>query len=218
MDRKMIQTEIDRLGPWYQKIILNKVATSKKRDVEKSWKFINQNFSIEYKDSRILDLGANAGYYSIMMAKEGASVVSIEASERSFHQFNFLRKYFENKWNTKLDIEYIHKDISDINFEELGKFDYIFALAILYHIGNFKYGKGSKESFSEQKRVISQLTTLSDVFLVRARERKRTGKEFYNPDYYNKVFGEFNFIPVKTIYENKQRRSMVLYRRVRSGI
>ena len=78
---------------------------------------------------------------------------------------------------------------------------------------NFKFGKGSKESFNEQDRIIKELIKLSDNFLVRARERKRNKNEFYNPKYYNKIFKKYGFSEVKTIYENSQNRSFVLYKK-----
>lgn len=212
MKKQDIQKKIKQLGPWYQRISLDGIITGRKRDVKKTWKLIEDSFPLDYKSSRILDLGCNAGFYSIMAAKKGASVVGIEADQKSFKQALFLKDYFEDLWNTKLDIKYINKDISDIDFIKLGKFDYIFALAILYHIGNSKFGKGTLKSFKEQDRVISLLTKITDKFIVRARQRKRKNSEYYNAVYYNKVFKKFGFIPEKTIHEEKGDRSLILYK------
>jgi len=212
MDKKQLKETIHKLGPWYQKINLDGISTNTKRDVAKTWALVKREFPIYFNNKRILDLGANAGYYSIRAAMEGASLISIEAYEKSYNQFLFLKEYYEKLGNIKLDIEYINKDISDIDFSKLGKFDYIFAFSILYHIGNFKYGKGTKKSFIEQERVMNKLVKLSDNILVRARERKRNKNEFYNPSYYNKVFKKFGFEEVKTIYENTQKRSFVMYK------
>lgn len=213
MEKQELQRKIKQLDPWYQKISIDGVVTGKKRDVKETWKLIDNSFPINYKSSRILDLGCNAGFYSIMAAKKGASVIGIEAGQRSFEQAIFLKSYFEELWDTKLDITYIHKDISDIDFTNLGKFDCIFALAILYHIGNSKFGKGTLESFVEQDRVISLLTKITDKFIIRARQRKRKNSEYYNSKYYNKVFKKLNFNPTKIIHEGKGDRSLILYER-----
>jgi cyclopropane fatty-acyl-phospholipid synthase-like methyltransferase len=213
MDQNQLKKEIQRLSPWYQNITLQGIPTLRKRDTEKAWKRIYENFQLEYKGARILDLGCNAGYYSIMAAKEGASVIGIEAFDHSIEQANFLKRYYEELWNKELDVQFIHADLSDIDFLDMGKFDCIFALAILYHIGNFKYGKGTKASFKEQDRVISQLVQISDKFIVRARKRKRRSNEYYDPRYYNNVFKKFNFEPIKTINEKKGGRSLIFYRR-----
>jgi SAM-dependent methyltransferase len=213
MKKQDIQKKIKQLGPWYQRISLDGIITGRKRDVEQTWKIIEDSFPINYKLSRILDLGCNAGFYSIMAAKKGASVVGIEAGQKPFEQAIFLKNYFEDLWDIKLDITYIHKDISDVDFIKLGNFDYIFALAILYHIGNSKFGKGTPKSFTEQDRVISLLTKITDKFIVRARQRKRKNSEYYNSEYYNKVFKNLGFRSEKTIYEEKGDRSLILYKR-----
>lgn len=214
MKKQELQKKIKQLGPWYQRMNLDGITTGRKRDVEQTWKLIEKSFPMNYKSSRILDLGCNAGYYSVMAARNGASLVSIESGQKPFKQAVFLKKYFEDLWDTKLDITYMNKDISDIDFIKLGKFDYIFAFAILYHIGNSKFGKGTPESFAEQDRVISSLTKITDKFIVRARQRKRENQGYYNSKYYNVVFKKLGFRPVKTIIEGSGDRSFISYERI----
>ncbi len=214
MTKEELRKKIKDLGPWYQNITLDGIQTSRKRDTERAWKRIEKNFPMKYKSVRILDLGCNAGYYSIMAARHGASVIGIETLDYAVNQARFLKEYYEELWSTKLDVTFIHKDLSDIDFLSMGKFDCIFALAILYHIGNSKYGKGTLESFDEQNRVISQLVQITDKFIVGARQRKRKGSGYYNPKYYNGEFDFFGFRATKTIYEKKGGRSLISYERV----
>lgn len=209
MERQDLRKRIEQLGPWYQRISLEGIFTGKKRDVKRTWEIIESSFPIDYKSSRILDLGCNAGFYSIMAAKKGASVIGIEAGQQIFKQAIFLKDYFEDLWDIQLDITYIRKDISDVNFISLGKFDCIFALAILYHIGNLKFGRGTPKSLAERDRVTSLLTKITDKFIVRARQKKHK-----NPKYYNKVFKNLGFRPTKTVHEGRSGRSLILYERV----
>lgn len=211
MERQDLQKKIEQLGPWYQRISLDGILTGKKRDVKQIWETMESSFPIDYKSSRILDLGCNAGFYCIMAARRGASVIGIEAGQQPFEQAIFLKNYFEALWNIKLDITYIHKDISNVDFISLGKFDCVFALAILYHIGNFKFGRGTPESFVERNRVISLLTKITDKFIVRARQKKHQ-----NPEYYNEVFKNLGFRPTKTVHEGRSERSLIFYERVSS--
>jgi len=214
MKKQDLQKKIKDLEPWYQGISFdNGIRTGRKRNVKEIWKKIESNFPMDYKTSRILDLGCNAGFYSIMAAKRGASVIGVETEALQIKQSLFLKSYFEDLWKTKLDITYIHKDISDVDFISLGKFDCIFALAVLYHVGNSKFGRGTPKSFAEQDRVISLLTKITDKFIVRARQRRRKNSEYYNYKYYNKVFKSLNFEPIKTIHENNGDRSLILYER-----
>lgn len=211
---KDLQSKIKRLAPWYQQIIIDDIATATKRENSmKIWERIQSCFPENYKPSRILDLGCNAGFYSIMAAKMGASVVSIEGHALPFKQFLLLKTYYEELWDTKLDITYIKEDLSDVDFLSLGTFDCIFALSILYHIGNSKFGKGTSESFAEQHRIISLLDQMADMFIVRARERRRKGSEYYNAEYYNKIFKTLGFKLTKSIPE-KGKRTLISYRRI----
>lgn len=210
MTNPELQKKIRDLGAWYQKINIEGIITSPKgtpyssmEKAESIWKKINSCISDDYKSLKILDLGCNAGFYSVMAAKKGASIIGIEKNEGWFKQALFLKDYYEKLWKTKLDINYIHKDILDVDFKKLDKFDYIFAIAILYHIGK-QFGKGSPKMMKEQNKVIKYLSTITNNFIVRAR-----GGKYNSPQYYDKIFESLNFNPIKTIPEGK--RTLILY-------
>jgi len=171
------------------------------------WKKISNLLSNNFKGKNILDLGCNAGFYSIMAAKEGAKVIGIESNNSFFNQALFLKKYYDKLWNKKLDITYIKKDILDVDLNSFGKFDYVFALSILYHIGKHKYGKGTDKTIKKQIEVIETLSKISNKFVVRA----RTGRN-KDVDYYNNVFKDLRFVSSKVIYEGK--RSLILYEKI----
>jgi len=210
MEKTSLQKKLKELGNWYQKINLDGIVTTSKgpySNVEKSsvvWNKINSLISNDYKSLRVLDLGCNAGYYSIMSAKEGASVIGVESSTKYFTQALFLKEYYEKLLNTKLDITYIQKDISDIDFSKMKKFDYIFALSIFYHIGKHKYGKGTPEKNAEQIRMISYFANITNNFIVRARKGKNRDLTFYNS-----ILNPLGFKTMKVIPEGK--RTMILY-------
>jgi len=83
MNRDYLEMKIKQLSPWYQNINLQGIQTLRKRDTEQAWNRIKENFPMNYEGMRILDLGCNAGYYSIMAANEGASVIGIEGLDRA---------------------------------------------------------------------------------------------------------------------------------------
>jgi len=207
---KALEKQIRQLDDWYQKIELEGIQTSIKggpyytmEESSITWKKILRLYS-DFKDKKILDLGCNAGYYSIMAAKNGASVTGIEYSSHFYKQALFLRKYYENLWNSKLNINCINKDISDVNLQEIGKFDCIFAFSIFYHIGKLKYGKETPEALAEQYRLIKYFSNITDKFIIRSRNGKNR-----DVNYYDNVFKKLNFKNEMVIPEGK--RSFILY-------
>jgi len=104
-----------------------------------------------------------------------------------------------------LNVTYVQKNISDINFKELGKFDYVLALAIIYHIGKGQYGKCTDKALDEQLRVLKMIDTKN--FIVGTRNGPKN-----NINHYNGVFNKLGFNNLKTIPGGK--RSWVLYGRI----
>jgi len=199
------QTQIKRLGPWYQSIEMNGIKTRKKEiSGKRLWNDINNLLPENLKNLRILDLGCNAGYHSCQAAIKGAEVVGIDIPTKHGRwqpQAKFVKNYFE-KMHGNLNITYIWKDIADVNFNELGRFDYVFALAILYHIGKNKFGKYTPEIFQFQKEVVNRID--SDKFIVRTRDYKNNNIKFYND-----FFKDLNF---KCKYSDlKANRGLALY-------
>ena len=82
------------------------------------------------------------------------------------------------QYQKPLNINYINMDISDV--ESLGKFDYVFAIAILYHIGTHKYGKFTKKAYKEQKIMIDKLSNVSNDFIVRTMKMNYRTTEYFN--------------------------------------
>ena len=209
MDKSYIEEKVKELAPWYQTMNLDGVITRATNiSGEYLWNNINKLVPQGFNDKRILDLGCNAGYYSFMASLNNCKeVIGVELYDGYFKQTKFIREYFEYKYNRKFDnVSFINKNISDLDFEALGKFDYIFALAILYHIGKHRFGKGTKETLEEQKRVISILTSKTDRIIVRS----RVG-EFNSMSYYNKIFKEVGFNNLGSI--DNRERVLILYGR-----
>ena len=172
---------------------------------EHTWNTITNFLPPSLKGMRILDLGCNAGFYSIQSSLLGAKeVIGIERDSTFFKQTLFIKKFFEDFNNIKLNIEYIKSDIGNLDLDNMGNFDYVFAIAILYHIGKHKHGKYTEGALKEQKDVIRKLSSHTKKFIVRCRNTKVNSRE-----YYSKIFKEVGFIESKFIPEGK--RGMILY-------
>jgi len=154
---------------------------------------------------RILDLGCNAGLYSVKSSLLGAKeVIGVDRSPIFFKQALYIKDFFEKLHNKKMNINYIQSDIGNLDLNKYGKFDYVFAISILYHIGKHKHGKYTPAALKEQIEVITKLSKHTKKFIVRCRNG-----ELNNRKYYSKIFKKAGFVETKYIPEGK--RGMILY-------
>lgn len=135
---------------------------NKERGVAK-WNYIVKRNMPDLKGKRVLDLGCNNGVMSLMMAKEGAAeVIGIDRNEfihqRTYQelpaqniiaQAEFVKKAFELKENKEFPIRYMACDVENIASLNLGHFDMIMSLCVLYH---------EKEKMPEILHLLSTMT------------------------------------------------------------
>ena len=167
MNKEETRARIKELGKWYQNILINGVYTKGvPSDTLKIWRKIRACLPEKLNGLRILDLGSNAGHYSCLLALEGAEVTGINHANEYKAQAEFVREYFEEK-HGKLNIKNIWKDIREIDFDELGEFDYVLASAVIHHIGIHKYKKYTPEIVAYQKKVVKRINTKN--FIIRTK-------------------------------------------------
>ena len=168
MDKEFIKKRVEELGKWYECFDLDGVITRMKSASNPSiWPKVKTFLPDNLEGMRILDIGCNAGLYSIECALLGAEVIGIERNEPYYSQALFIKDYFEDFHNKKLNIKYIKSDISDVDLNELGKFDYTLALLVLYHFGKPKYGKFHPKALEEQTRLLEIISKITDNLIVR---------------------------------------------------
>lgn len=203
MKNKEIRKAINKLGKWHQRYSMNGIYTTEDNIAgEDFWPDIRSLMVDDIEGLRIMDLGANAGYYSVMCALEGAEVHLVEPDPNYFKQAKWTKYFFEQKNKIdNLNITYYKKTASELDFEELGHFDYVLAISSLYYIGS-EIG----DDHIEQERVISELCKHSKKVIV-----KTINDKHYNSlGYYNKTFLENNFYMFRRIMQ-KNERPLMLY-------
>lgn len=113
----------------------------------KKWNFIIKKHLPRIKGKRVLDIGCSSGLYTIELAKLGAKeVIGIDRNmsfnyhssdvvpvQNVIEQASFVKKAFELINKKTYPIQYLPFDITDLTFNELGKFDVIFGLCVIYH-------------------------------------------------------------------------------------
>lgn len=131
--RSKTETEafLKKFQYWYQRIYLgNSVYSWSPTFHENVWNHVQPAFPDSLKGKNVLDVGANAGFFSISASRLGAEkVIALEIIPEYIEQGEFC----SSVWNA--NVEYRSVDIDEI--EKLDtRFDVIIFLAILYHLKN----------------------------------------------------------------------------------
>src|SRR5437868_3667970 len=130
--RDEIENQIRQLGPWFHNLNIHGVQTAPEHFLgnypDTKWQRFEHVLPQDLRGKTVLDIGCNAGFYSIEMKKRGASrVLGVDFDERYLAQARFASECLG------LDIEFQRLSVYDIH--QLGeKFDVVLFLGVLYHL------------------------------------------------------------------------------------
>lgn len=141
MDRQEIQRRVDSFDRWHYEFDLDGVKTSihdptrvNRHRQRKAYFFdpLVELMGGSLEGKRVLDLGSNAGYWSLAAIEAGADFVfGIDGRQMHVDQANLV---FEVKAIEPKRYEFAVGNIFDFDFEELGRFDVVLCLGLMYHI------------------------------------------------------------------------------------
>lgn len=132
------------------------------------WNFIIKPNLPDIQGKRILDLGCSSGLNSIQLALDDAKeVVGIDRDFNIYQKSNkqlckqdvisqaeFVKRAFEMRTEKKMNIKFIRWDIGNMRKLDLGNFDLIMALCIVYH------------EMSKMPKLLETLTAMSDLIIL----------------------------------------------------
>lgn len=127
-----IRQEIKKLGKWFHNINLNGIPTAPDHFLGDYPNVKFQRFASALPDDlsgkTVLDIGCNAGFYSIEMKRRGADlVVGIDSDDRYLKQARFAAGV------SGMDIEFEKLSVYDV--AALGQqFDIVIFMGVLYHL------------------------------------------------------------------------------------
>ncbi len=136
MNRDEIISELRRLEPWFHCIDLGDGLQTKTRSAigepvehpSPTWQKVKPCLADDLSGQTVLDVGCNAGFYSIEMKRRGAArVLGIDSQRDLIRQAEFVKKVLG------LDIEYGRMSVYDLDPRALGQFDVTLALGLIYH-------------------------------------------------------------------------------------
>lgn len=204
-----MDSKIKDLGKWYQRVNIDGEYTTTEKVIsgEEVWPDIRSMLPDDIEGMRFLDIGANACYYSYMLALEGAEVLALEPDKLFYEQALFLKSYYEELYKETLPVTIERKSISDVEISEMGEFDYVLALSVLCFIGKHLGGKYSEGALEERRRVVEELSNITNKILISTRNNRPE----ITVKHYNRLFMDFDFYMLKKIV---MKIPIVLYGRL----
>jgi len=143
VDREDLLDGIHRLEPWFHKIELAPGVFTKTESVagepadhpRETWDIIKDCLPADLSGKSVLDVGCNAGFYSVEAKRRDASrVVGVDSMRREIMQANFVRRALG------LDIEFRPLSVYELGVGSVGRFDVTLALGLIYHLKHLVLG------------------------------------------------------------------------------
>jgi tRNA (mo5U34)-methyltransferase len=132
MSADVIEERIKSLGPWFHNLELGGIRTAPEHFLGDypavKWRAFRDAIPGDLTGRTVLDVGCNAGFYSLEMKRRGADrVVGIDSDPRYLAQAALASEI------TGLEIELRQLDVYEV--EELGEsFDLVLFMGVLYHL------------------------------------------------------------------------------------
>ncbi|HEX3653230.1 MAG TPA: TIGR04290 family methyltransferase [Rhizomicrobium sp.] len=132
LSQEQIRAQVKELGPWFHNLDLNGVPTAPEHFLGDypavKWRRFSAALPQDLRGKSVLDIGCNAGFYSMEMKRRGAArVLGIDSDEDYLRQARFAAGV------NGFDIEFRELSVYDVG--ALGeKFDIVIFMGVLYHL------------------------------------------------------------------------------------
>jgi tRNA (mo5U34)-methyltransferase len=162
MTDRALKRRIDDLGPWFHNMRLNGIETAEDHPLGDyptfKWRRFAHVLPRELGGMSVLDVGCNAGFYAIEMARRGASeVVAIDTDPRYLSQARLAADVLA------VSIEFRRMSVFEV--ARLGRrFDLVIFMGVLYHLRHpllaldllWEHAVGDRLLFQSMQRGLEQ--------------------------------------------------------------
>lgn len=149
-----VEGRVRELGPWFHDLDLHGVRTAPDHPLggflRDLWSQVEPAFPADMSGKTVLDIGCNAGFYSLQLHARGAQVTGIEHDPHYLAQARYAADVLG------ADIEYLQLDVYDV--DRLGRrFDYVLFMGVLYHLRYPLYALDKVARLPREKLVFQSL-------------------------------------------------------------
>jgi tRNA (mo5U34)-methyltransferase len=129
-----LQQEIRKLEPWFHNIHLPDGSQTAPEHFlgdfpSFKWEILKDYIPEDLSTWSALDIGCNAGFYTLELAKRGAKVVGIDLDLHYLNQAKWVMKNFGFQHKVKLK----NKQVYDLAKDET-KYDLVWFMGVFYHL------------------------------------------------------------------------------------
>ncbi len=134
---------VRRLAPWFHRIDLGDGVVTKSASVAgeaadhplPTWGVLSGALPEDLTGLSVLDVGCNAGFYSVEAKRRGAArVLGVDAQRHQVRQASFVARALG------LPMEFRRMSVYDLSPESVGVFDVTLALGLVYHLKHLVQG------------------------------------------------------------------------------
>lgn len=134
VENKALKKEIDALAPWFHNIHLpDGTQTAPDHFLGDfpafKWKEIEPYIPQDLEGKTVLDIGCNAGFYSLELAKRGAQVTAIDLDPHYLNQAQWII----DKHGLSQNIILKQQQVYDLAREEV-QYDIVWFMGVFYHL------------------------------------------------------------------------------------
>ena len=133
MTRDEAQALVDSVPHWYHQFeIFPGITTPGDYDPSTTWDMLC--LPDDLTGVRAIDIGASDGFYSLNLKRRGADVLSVDYRPKNGHGFAVMERL------SGFDFDYRQANVFDLSPRDLGTFDVVLFLGVLYHLPDMLRG------------------------------------------------------------------------------
>lgn len=157
-DNYYIQEQIEKLGPWFHNIHLPDGSQTAPDHFlgdfpAFKWEEIKEVIPDDLSGKEVLDIGCNAGFYSLKLAERGAHVTAIDLDPKYLKQAEWIINQFDLSDYITLKQQQVY----DLARQE-NKYDIIWFMGVFYHL---RYPLLALDIISKKTREMLMFQTLT---------------------------------------------------------
>lgn len=154
-----LRREIEALGPWFHNLHMPDGTQTIPNHFlggdfpAFKWRLIEPHIPVRLDGWTVLDVGCNAGFYSLELARRGATVLGMDVEEHFLKQARWAARQF----GLEQQVEFVQQQVYDLA-RSSSTFDLVWFMGVFYHL---RYPLLALDVLAERTRKLMVFQTLT---------------------------------------------------------